>query len=127
MTAAPVHAAPAYDIIGRQPKVLHISPSKSYPWYGKIIEGRRFTVEQELGLAHLGIKPDDVEAMKVRRTSNDNEFWTPLYTYPPVFEFECPILGHRADGKVKVLSPCGDAKLIFSNGWIGKHPKKRMY
>lgn len=119
-------------VIRRQPEVLHIVPSKPNPWYGSIVEGDPLTIEQRRALAERGLA-EDTPTMIVYRQATDREMWWGLNSAPPVFEFECPIIGHRAQTKasppkVKILSPNGEAKLVFPDGWTRRpHRLNRKY
>lgn len=115
------------EMLGRQPAVLYITPSQPNPWYGGITAGKRFTREQELALAHLGINPGDAEAITVKRQATDREYSWPMGQLPPEFHFECPVLHRRPDGRVKVLSPAGFAKIVFDDGWIRRPRKARRF
>ena len=118
----------ALHVMGRQPAEARITPSKPNPWYGTITGGTReagaikggsrFTAEQDRELARRGIDDTvDVQALTVRRSATMAEAWWPDTQPPPVFEFECPVIGTRADGRLVVISPAGDAKLVQPDGW----------
>ena len=103
-------------VLGRQPEVRHIAPSKTYPWYGFWEEGHRFSVEQERALIRSGADPVTAPSLIVKRQARHEEYSWPFNELPPRFEFECPVIGRRGE-KVKVIAPNGDTKLVFENGW----------
>ncbi len=110
-------AAPAYPAIGRQPEVRHHIPSKPNPWYGSVVEGDDLTVQQRMALADLGDRAP-AEIMTVRRYATDREmYWGTDNSVRPYFEFTCPVVRRRADGRIYVISPIGDVKLIRDDGW----------
>lgn len=110
--------------VGRQPATPVIIPSKRQPWYGAIIEGHRFTRQQENELIKLGADIATAEAMTVKRQATDREYCWPTSQLPPVFAFECPVLAKRADGRFKVIAPSGERKIVFADGWAHR-PKRR--
>ena len=122
-----LHMDPDTPPVGRQPARVQIAPSKSYPWYGSIRGGvadaigikggDRFTVQQEAELIRQGRDVPTAEALLVKRQASARELYWPLGQLPPVFAFQCPVIGHRADGKVKVISPSGDVKHVLPDGW----------
>ena len=109
--------------IGRQPDRVHITPSRSQPWYGAIVTGRRFTRQQEAELIKLGADIATAEAITVKRQATGRELWWPTGQLPPVYAFECPVILRRADGRVKVITPSGERKLVRADGWA--HPPRR--
>ncbi len=121
------HEDPDLPPIGRQPKVRYITPSKPNPWYGTIdgyaesefaqVGGARFTLEQQYGLACRGLVADTVETITAKRQATDREMWWPAGQLPPVFAFECPVVGRHHDGRLRVISPSGTEKLIREDGW----------
>lgn len=124
----------AVEPIGRQPSRLYISPSKTYLWYGCIIGGThndlatvgglQFTEQQTEAMCARGVDPETCEVMTVKRQATDREICSGWGVMPPVFAFDCPVLGRRADGKVKIITPSGDAKFIRGDGWANK-PRTR--
>lgn len=102
--------------IGRQPALAKWTPSAPFLWYGSIVEGERFTQEQHAQLIRRGLSAADVPTMTVKRQAKREEHYWPFTELPPVFAFECPIIGKRGD-KVKVIAPNGDAKLVAADGW----------
>lgn len=125
------------EVIGRQPATLYISPSKSYPWYGDVrggvrgklavSGGERFTTQQEESLIERGMDPLTCETITVKRQAcGRTEIVPMLNSLQPVFAFECPVISRRADGKIKVIAPNGDAKFIRADGWAHK-PTTRPY
>lgn len=113
------------EIVGRQPAVIYITPSQPNPWYGTIVEGQRFTAQQVYWLRVKGIDHETVEAMTVMRQATDREYYWGPGQQAPEFHFECPVLGRRADGRVKVMAPAGDVKLVFGDGWVRRPHKPR--
>lgn len=114
-------------VVGRQPETPVIIPSKPNPWYGAIIDGSVFTREQLSELEKRDRDPATVERMTVRRNATDREMWWPNGSLPPVYEFECPVLGRRADGRVRVIAPNGFGKLVYSDGWITPRYARRKW
>ncbi|MDQ2762169.1 MAG: hypothetical protein M3Y22_01320 [Pseudomonadota bacterium] len=122
-----LHHDPDTPPVGRQPSRVQIAPSKSYPWYGSIrggtsekfgvTGGERFTTQQQAALIQQGRDILTAESLLVKRQANDNELCWALGDLPPVYAFECPVLGRRKDGKVKVVSPSGDVKHVLPDGW----------
>ena len=108
-----MNAAP--NIIGRQPEVCYFTPSKPNPWYGTIIEGRRYTGEQLRALDALKVHPDKVASITVRRNATTREMWWPQGGTPPQYEFECPVRVRRGD-RVQVISPAGLHVWINADG-----------
>ena len=117
--------------VGRQPSSYKLAPSKpTNPWYGAIAEGvrerlgvtggRRFTVEQERALIKLAIDPLMVTGLMVKRQATPEEVWWPNSQLPPVYAFECPVIGKTVD-RVRVIAPNGSKKLVLESGWI-HHP-----
>ncbi|QUT07968.1 hypothetical protein KFK14_11585 [Sphingobium phenoxybenzoativorans] len=100
-----------------------ITPSNQGFWEGSIREGDRFTNEQMHSMIVYGLVPGEVETLVVTRPATARELWWPTGTPAPVFEFECPVLGLRKDGKVKVISPSGLAKWVWPDGAITR-PRK---
>lgn len=125
------------EVIGRQPATRIIIPSKPNPWYGTIVGyerdnlaqkgGRRFTEEQERALIERGMDPLTCETITVKRQACGVTEITPmLNTVQPVFAFDCPVIGRRKDGKIKIIAPIGDAKFVRADGWAHP-PKTRPY
>lgn len=109
-------------IIRRQPEKLQIIPSKPNPWYGSIVEGDPLTIEQRRALDAM-TAGEGVELMTVYRQATSREMWWGTNSPPPVYEFQCPIIGRRKGGakgvdKVKIIAPNGDTKLVFPDGWV---------
>ncbi|MBB4154136.1 hypothetical protein GGQ80_002046 [Sphingomonas jinjuensis] len=113
--------------IGRQPLGIKVTPSKAgSPWIGTIADavrgdvavegGQRFTLEQQRELMTRGGDVPTAPTLVVKRQAEWNELWWPLGSLPPVFAFECPIVGRRGD-RVKVIAPSGVVKLVAEDGW----------
>ena len=118
------------EIIGRQPAKIAWVPSKPLsPWCGairggvktgfgdhSITGGERFTEQQVAGLISRGLDVLTAPAMTVQRNAPDSDICSGL-GLPGVYQFECPILSTRADGRVRVISPSGAEKLVEADGW----------
>lgn len=117
--------------IGRQPYAILIAPSRRYPWYGQIVGahvvtgptgpiayagGERFTNQQVDAVRKLGLDPTTIATMMVKRQALKDELWIPLGQLPPVFAFDCPVIGNWR-GKVRVIAPDGQKSLVFPDGW----------
>lgn len=107
---------PAYASVGRQPELLY----QHSPWYGSIVAGDDLTAEQRRAMAARGLS--DAQRITVRRLASQREYWWP--TTPggrserPYFEFRCPIDRHRKDGRIFVVAPGGEVKLVHADGWV---------
>ncbi|MDO7841112.1 hypothetical protein [Sphingomonas immobilis] len=108
----------------RQPDRIQITPSASQPWYGWCDEGQRFTRAQLHGMKHRGIDPETVEAITVKRSATSREMWWPTNQAAPVFEFDCPVMSRRRDGRLNIMAPSGEIKPVEADGWV-KRPKAR--
>lgn len=127
-------ADPNLPPVGRQPSVRQVSPSVRTPWYGNVVGyrnvdgiqvgGERWTTQQAAAILQRGLDPLTCEAMEVRRQAVNAEIWIPVGDLPAVFAFDCPIIQRMASGKVKVIAPDGQPKIVFANGW-GHHPIRR--
>lgn len=110
---------PAYPTVGRQPEVLHIVPSRPNPWYGAIVAGDELTQQQRHTVAARGF---DAEArITVRRLASSREYWWPIGVAKverPYFEFQCPIARRQRDGRIYVVAPGGEVKLVHADGWV---------
>lgn len=124
------------DVIGRQPARIVINPSKQYPWYGDIVGatltgfgnhsvtgGERYTTQQVTKLVALGLDLERHPVMTVRRSASREIYHGS--NPPPVYEFECPVIEHHADGTVIVISPSGDVVDVEADGWVSP-PKHSM-
>ena len=107
----------------RQPDKITINPSRAYPWYGTAGEGERFTAEQRAALTQHGEDPETIEAITVRRSATTTEMAWPYDMAAPVFEFECPVVQRLTDGRVKVIAPSGENKIVLGDGWV-RRPRK---
>ena len=114
----------SYVIHGRQPATMVISPSNQSPWIGRLDPGQRFTRAQIYYLRQRGFDPDTVEWIMVRRCATSREMFLDREQPTPAFEFECPIILRRADGRLNILAPSGDSKIVLADGWVA-HPKKK--
>lgn len=112
--------------LGRQPDIMKITPSSPNIWWGTIVEDRRFTVQQEAKLITLGKNPVTCEAIEVKRNATDREMFWGDTDLPPFYAMMCPVVSRRADGKIKVITPSGDNKLVNADGWSGRPGKSRM-
>lgn len=136
----PAVERPMGNIIGRQPVAYLITPSAArFPWYGtieggektgfgghSITGGQRFTNEQARECISRGLDVLTAPAMTVRRNSTMNEIWCGFRDLRPVYEFECPIIRKMADGRVRVIAPSGDEKLVEADGWTAPYRKRTM-
>lgn len=113
----PVGDRPMGKVVGRQPEILQIIPSKPNPWYGTIVDGEPLTLEQLRTLDRMSLDPTNTKRVTVRRNATDWEMWWPIGNLPPVYEFECPLLRRRADDRLHVIAPDGTGKLVFADGW----------
>lgn len=121
---------PMGEVIGRQPARILVTPSATpYAWYGSIrggmktgfgdhsiTGGDRFTEQQVEGLISRGLDVLTAPAITVRRNAGDREMSWSFLELPPVYEFECPILSRRADGRVRVIAPSGAEQLVEADG-----------
>jgi hypothetical protein len=107
-------------IIGRQPATTYTTPSNPSPWYGAIRPDDRFTVQQRLEMTNRELDPDAIEVLKVRRQASAREMWWPTGAPPPVFEFDCPVLSRRRDGRIDVIAPGGWKQIVSAEGWVGE-------
>lgn len=109
----------------RQPATIIITPSASQPWYGTAAEGDRYTRQQLYHMVQRGMNPATAEAITVKREATSKEMWWPIGEAPPIFEFDCPIISRRRDGKLNVLTPSGDVKAVLDDGWVVAARRKR--
>jgi len=114
-----------FQIVGRHPAQMVISPSNQSPWLGWRDPGQRFTRPQLYYLRHRGFDPDTVEWIMVRRCATQREMSWSRGDPIPAFEFECPIVLRRADGRLNVLSPSGESKIVLADGWVSHPPQNR--
>jgi len=114
-------------VIGKMPpgSSITIAPSKRYPWYGSWDDGDRFTRQQMRALQRRDLNPDTVETIAVRREATHRDLYIPLNTWPPIYQFDCPIIG-RSGNRVRILAPDGEPSLIRSDGWATK-PSTRPF
>jgi hypothetical protein len=82
-----------------------VSPSNQSPWIGWPDKGQRFTRAQIYYLRHRGFDPATVEWIMVRRCATLREMWWGREGPTPAFEFACPIILRRADGRLTILAP----------------------
>lgn len=110
---------PDHPPVGRQPETVQIVPSRPNPWYGGIVDGDELTRQQRwaIGQRNLG----DAPLVTVRRLASSREYWWPTgtgKTQRPYFEFQCPIARRRRDGRIYVVAPGGEVKLVQADGWV---------
>jgi hypothetical protein len=117
------------EVIGRQPSCIRVTPSKEpSPWYGAIVGGektgfdghsitggQRFTEQQVAQLIKRGADILTAPAITVRR--NAHEIYHNFLELPGVYEFDCPVVHRRADGRVRVIAPSGAEKIVEGDGW----------
>lgn len=114
--------APSPPIL--QPASFRITPSRApSPWPGKWDEGACYSRQQLAAMTRLGLDPDAVEAIRVKRSASSAETWFPTGDYAPVHEYDCPILSRRKDGKLQILGPAGVPATVAADGWV-KRPKE---
>lgn len=103
-----------------------ITPSNPDPWLAPRIEGQRFTAKQVRMMGDMGLDPETVAVVEVRRVATARELWWPDTQHAPVFVLECPIIGpQRRDGRIEVLSPNGWRKLVYLDGAITRSKAPR--
>jgi hypothetical protein len=107
----------------RQPETIYVTPSSPNPWYGAAGPGDRFTRQQLAAMARVKLDPETVAAITVRRNATTREFWWPKGDPAPVFEFDCPILSRRRDGRLNIIAPAGVPAIVLDDGWVAR-PKK---
>jgi hypothetical protein len=113
------------QVLGRQPAFIRITPSGTpSPWNGAIVDGQRFTEQQQAELIRRGMDVPTAKAMTVRRKVGIEDAVWPTFDPWPIYEFECPVLNELVGGFVNVISPSGKVKVVQADGWIAK-PKKR--
>jgi hypothetical protein len=103
-------------IIGRQPEVMLVTPSKPNLWYGSIRGDDPLTAQQRRELAKSSVDPDQVERITVTRKATRNEAYWSRFDETPLFRFECPIIRRRRDGQIEVISPSGLPALVQPDG-----------
>jgi len=137
MTYAP-RPRPMGEILGRQPVKIHWTPSKPLsPWCGairgghktgfgdhSIAGGDRFTEQQVEGLISRGIDILTAPAMTVQRNAPDADIASGT-GLPGVYQFECPIISRRADGRVRVIAPDGSERNVEADGWTSPRRSRR--
>lgn len=119
-------------ILGRQPAIMKCTPSRANAWYGTIIGGEigrlgvsggeRFTAQQTYALRDLGWSPDTVETITVTRNATWAEAYWPKTSPTPQYQFDCPVISRRRDGRVNIISPSGLAETVAADGWAGQAP-----
>jgi hypothetical protein len=136
----PLGERPMGEIIGRQPASYIVTPSKArFPWYGtieggektgfgghSITGGQRFTNEQARECISRGLDVLTAPAMTVRRNVGIMELSVGTFRPVPVYQFECPIIRKMADGRVRVIAPSGDEKLVEADGWTAPYRKRTV-
>lgn len=128
MTDAPAPPPrPMGKVMGRQPDLVQIVPSRPNPWYGSIVPDQRFTLEQLRTLQRRSIDPATVETITVTRNATQAEAYWGLRQLPPVYQFECPVVHRRQDGRIMVIAPIGDEKLVYADGWPTPPRKRRIW
>ncbi|WP_084581826.1 hypothetical protein [Sphingomonas azotifigens] len=104
----------------RQPAQLVITPSNQSPWVGwPNSPGDRFTRAQVSAMKRNGIDPETHAVfVTVFREATTREMYWPRGDAPPVFQFDCPVLSTTSDGRLRVIAPSGDVKIVLRNGWV---------
>jgi hypothetical protein len=109
----------------RQPDKLVVTPSNQSPWVGYIDEDDRFTRAQRAAMSMRNIVVSDLLfVVTVFREATTREMWWASTAAPPVFQFDCPVLQVLGDGRLKVIAPSGDVKIVLANGWV-RTPSRR--
>jgi hypothetical protein len=126
--------APAI-IAGRQPIIKRWTPSGPSPWYGTIIGGELgqlgetggepFTAQQIATLRDMGLNPETVERILVKRNAKFDEATWNIGQVPPQFHMECPIVGRRRGGNITVIAPAGWTVDVNPDGWSGSPGKPK--
>jgi len=106
-----------------------ITPSNIDAWFGYWRGDDELTQQQVRELAEAGFDPATVETMDVFLRTTAKQLWVPSGAFgaPPNYPWRrirCPIVGRRLDGRVKVIAPIGDRKLVWEDGSINR-PKTR--
>lgn len=122
MRAEPNFGLAQRQVLGHRPDVVKWTPSKGLPWWiGTWREDHRFTVEQERVLIELARDPVTASAITVSREACPRaEVGGMLRQWLPVYQFDCPVLAHRADGKITIIAPDGSRRNIRGDGWATK-------
>ncbi|KTF68655.1 hypothetical protein ATB93_13090 [Sphingomonas sp. WG] len=104
----------------RQRDKIVIAPSNQSPWVGWLdAPGDRFTRAQVGAMKGNGIDPDTHGVfVTVFREATSREMYWPRGVAPPVFQFDCPVLSVTRDGRLRVIAPSGDVKIVLRNGWV---------
>lgn len=102
----------------RQPEEVVLTPSNWSPWYGWCDAGQRFTRTQLYALKQAGRDPAAVETITVFREATQREMYWPKNQPPPVYQFDCPVTGRMRDGRVRVIAPSGEGKIVLGSGWV---------
>lgn len=120
----------APQILGRQPLLAYITPSKPYPWYGTIVGGvagklaitggERFTAQQSEALRILRKDPATAETVTVTRNATTRELVWPKGSPAPQFQFYCPVLARHRDGRTSIISPSGLTETVDADGFAGR-------
>ena len=122
---------------GGSSRVSLMAAAPSSPWCGAIpgavktgfgdhslTGGDRFTEQQVEGLISRGIDILTTPAMTVQRNAGDHEICNGT-GLPGVYQFDCPIISRRADGRVRVIAPSGAEKLVEGDGWTSPRRSRR--
>jgi hypothetical protein len=91
------------------------TPSNPSPWFGQWEHDGLYTVQQLRALKALDIDPATVERLDVKIKVTSRQMWWPTGPTPHRL-IPCPVIGRR-DPRIKVISPIGDAKLVWPSGW----------
>jgi hypothetical protein len=96
-----------------------IVPSRPDPWFGRWAPGSTLTEEQLHQLAQRGLDPD-TERLDVHVSVSQAQLWMPLGEKQPWRLVPCPIVGRMKDGRLKVVAPNGERKLVYATGELRK-------
>lgn len=113
----------------RQPAHIVISPSGWSPWigWGDTPEDR-FTRQQVWAMKQRALDPEAPDrVITVYREATTREEHVPRGGTPSVFQFDCPVLSDTKDGRLRVIAPNGDTKIVRKDGWADEpHPVNRQ-
>jgi hypothetical protein len=96
-----------------------VVPSRPDPWFGRWAPGSVLTEEQLDQLAQRGLDPD-TEQLDVHVSVSQAQLWVPLGDKRPWRLIPCPIVGRMKDGRLKVVAPNGERKLVWPTGELRK-------
>lgn len=95
-----------------------ITPSSPDPWFGSWDGDAILTREQLAGLKARHLDPETTERVGVTIRTTMAQLWVPLDQKQPWRLIPCPIVQLREDGRVKVIAPNGERKLVYIDGSV---------